>query len=96
MKLEEAIEHLETANFNYIGQLNEALEKVLEIARKNLPPMTDSEYVEGGGGKCPFCRGEDIEGIDGVEIDSGTAWQRVYCAGCERTWQDSYRLVGYL
>ena len=45
MKLEEAIEHLETANFNYIGQLNEALEKVLEIARKNLPPMTDSEYA---------------------------------------------------
>lgn len=56
--------------------------------------MTDSEYVRNGGVKCPFCRSKSIYG-DSVEIDAGSAWQRITCVDCDRSWNDVYSLNGY-
>ena len=58
-------------------------------------PMTDDEYVQKQGFRCPYCREHTVEGVGGVEIDAGFATQEVRCNSCERAWIDRYRLMGY-
>ncbi|MDE0855309.1 MAG: hypothetical protein OSA97_12890 [Nevskia sp.] len=41
--------------------------------------MTDDEYVQTQGLRCPYCREHDVEGVGGVEIDAGYATQEVRC-----------------
>lgn len=66
-------------------------------ANASLPatPMTDDEYVQTQGLRCPYCRERDVEGVGGVEIDAGYATQEVRCNSCERHWIDRYHLMGY-
>jgi transposase-like protein len=66
-------------------------------ATASLPaaPMTDDEYVQTQGLRCPYCREHDVEGVGGVEIDAGGAIQEVRCTSCERNWIDRYHLMGY-
>lgn len=56
--------------------------------------ITNQEYVEHGGTRCPFCGSYDIIGQE-VNIDAGSAWQDVFCNHCENEWQDTYTLTGY-
>ena len=46
--------------------------------------MSQKEYIEKKGVKCPFCGGGDIEGHK-VEIDGGGAHQEVTCLDCKPT-----------
>ena len=59
-----------------------------------LPPMSDEQYVEYIGTKCPFCRSTQTTGGE-VEIDDGVARQVVSCDYCDKEWTDSYSLTGY-
>lgn len=51
-------------------------------------------YVQQGGVKCPCCGSEDLTGHS-VEVDAGTAWQRIDCDECGASWCDNYALVDY-
>lgn len=56
--------------------------------------MTDEQYVKTGGTKCPVCESTDIVG-GSVEVNAGSAWQKISCNDCDATWNDVYKLVGY-
>ena len=56
--------------------------------------MTEKEYINEGGTKCPECDSIDISGGI-VEVDAGGAWQDVSCAECGATWQDIYTLTSF-
>lgn len=56
--------------------------------------LTDQEYVNKGGGCCPYCQSANIEG-DSIDIDANIAWQEVRCLDCEQIWHDVYKLIGY-
>lgn len=56
-------------------------------------PMSTEEYVDEPG-RCPHCRGDNIEG-GFVNIDNGTASQPISCNDCDATWVDTYTLTGY-
>ena len=58
--------------------------------------MTDNEYVAAGGGRCPFCRGEQIYADSAPEVDGSECRQAVRCLDCGEEWTDVYRLQGYL
>ena len=58
-------------------------------------PEVEERYVASGGTICPFCGSSDIEG-ESIEIHSGYAAQDVTCLKCEREWQDSYVLAGFI
>ena len=60
------------------------------------PLLTDEEYLEEGGTKCPVCQSTEVETIDSIEADGSIAWQHVKCSSCGAIWQDNYKLVGYL
>ncbi len=66
-------------------------------ANASLPatPMTDDEYVQTQGLRCPYYRAHDIEGVRGIEIDVGIATQEMRCRRCARYWIDRYHLMGY-
>lgn len=57
-------------------------------------PLTIKQYVETGGTRCPFCRGQNITG-GAVEFDAGYAHQEINCADCSKTWIDIYTLTKY-
>lgn len=44
-------------------------------------------------GECPFCKSINIEG-DSFDMDSCTAWQKVYCIDCNKEWKEIYTLSG--
>ena len=54
--------------------------------------MDKNAYIEAGGGQCPFCGNETVEG-GFVEIEHGQACQKMGCTDCEGSWHDVYRLV---
>lgn len=56
--------------------------------------MTNTEYVENGKGKCPWCESDQITG-DSVVIDEGMALQDCTCDDCGAGWTDIYKLAGY-
>lgn len=56
--------------------------------------MTNDEYKNNGGTKCPFCQSENIEGGQ-FTVDAGIATQPMGCTDCESEWDDQYSLVGY-
>lgn len=57
-------------------------------------PMSQDEYVQNKGVKCPFCGDYDVQGGP-VEVDAGSATQEMDCLTCEKTWKDVYKLTGY-
>tara|TARA_Y100000310_G_scaffold329265_1_gene398764 strand:- start:837 stop:1046 length:210 start_codon:yes stop_codon:yes gene_type:complete len=58
-------------------------------------PMTDAEYVEASGCRCPACGSDEIESTAGVEVDGGYASQEVGCLACPAVWYDTYILTGF-
>ena len=55
----------------------------------------EEKHIASGGTVCPFCGSSEIEGGP-VELDAGYAAQEVVCLKCEREWQDSYILAGFI
>ena len=58
------------------------------------PRLTSGFYATIGGGQCPICRSEDIEGGN-VTVETGGAWQTCSCNNCDHSWDDVYVLTGY-
>jgi hypothetical protein len=64
--------------------------------------ISDTEHVKNQGRKCPKkeCGSDEIEGsaVETGVLDGGDsfAYQKMVCLECEWTWQDKYKLVGYL
>lgn len=56
--------------------------------------MSQKQYIDHHGVKCPYCGGGDVEGQE-VTIDAGGSSQEVSCLDCGAVWHDQYRLVGY-
>ena len=56
--------------------------------------MTNQEYLDNCGTKCPYCGSHDITG-GAVQIEAGSAWQDVICNSCDKEWQDTYTLTGF-
>lgn len=65
------------------------------MAKKNVKPMTDKQYVKTKGTKCPYCGSWNIEGAD-HKVDAGEATQEMSCVACGAEWLDCYVLVGYI
>lgn len=55
--------------------------------------LTQAEYIDEPG-RCPVCRSEAIAG-GFVEIENGSAHQKVSCHDCDAEWVDTYTLTGY-
>lgn len=56
--------------------------------------LTQAQYVELKGTKCPFCGGGPLRGGD-FGVGEGTAWQEITCQRCSFSYTDEYKLVGY-
>ena len=51
----------------------------------------EKEYIDAGGGFCPNCRSDQIEG-DSVDFDGPHCTQRMWCLDCHAAWFDVYTL----
>lgn len=90
---------------NMIDWLVRLMERAASISSEEAPveaatagdvyPLTDAAYVAEGGGVCPACGSNQIEG-DSTEIDGASATQEVSCLDCSASWKDFYKLAGYL
>jgi len=49
------------------------------------------DYVDAGGGFCPKCRSEQVEG-DSADFDGAHCTQRMRCLQCDAVWFDVYML----
>jgi len=56
--------------------------------------MTDKDYSENGGNRCPVCRSDKVESGN-IEADGAAAWSNCSCGECGAEWVDIYSLVGY-
>jgi len=57
-------------------------------------PMTDEEYVQAGGLRCPFCRSENVSSSD-IDLDGPHGSTDDECEDCGKTWTTFYGVVGY-
>ena len=60
-----------------------------------MPEMTEKEYLDWGGVKCPNCGSYNISGGE-WNADAGGATQEVDCGDCNATWLDCYTLTGII
>ena len=56
---------------------------------------TSDQYLAGGGGQCPNCGSDAIEGTGQHEYDSDWNSYSVECNDCKATWDDLFSLSGY-
>ena len=56
--------------------------------------LSQDEFVKQSGGRCPNCRGGQIEG-KGFDYDGGAVWQKVICSDCQAEWTEVYDLARY-
>lgn len=54
---------------------------------------TIKKYLDFGGTICPSCGFPHLEG-DSVEVETGSAFQKVTCLKCHTSWYDKYKLTG--
>jgi hypothetical protein len=57
--------------------------------------LNNKEYLADWGNLCPNCESNNVESVDSMEYDCGSAWQSVGCNDCKSTWTDVYQLSGY-
>jgi transposase-like protein len=57
--------------------------------------MTNAEYVDKAEVICPFCGSTEVEWRS-LEVEGNAAYQRGDCLSCNKSWFDTYYLVGYL
>lgn len=58
------------------------------------PMLSDQEYLDKDGTRCPCCNSEAIEGR-GWNSFGTTASQEIVCLDCDASWWDIYVLTGY-
>ena len=60
-----------------------------------MPKLSEEEYVQTMGHRCPMCESPDIETRSGYGVDSDYGWQPIKCNRCDAVWDDVYKLIGY-
>lgn len=58
-------------------------------------PMAPKLYTAAAGHVCPACRGENIS-AGSFDAEGSHAWCEVTCESCGATWNDTYKLTGYV
>jgi len=56
--------------------------------------MTEKEYIESGGTKCPICQSNNLSADGQIISDGLSAWGLVECHNCGAKWNDVYELIG--
>jgi len=56
--------------------------------------LTDFEYVDKSGQRCPFCHSDSVEVNGTFDPENGTI--PVECNECDATWYDYYQLAGWI
>ena len=56
--------------------------------------MTEKQYVDISGSRCPFCGSENVEGESFDHYGEGVS-QDIECLDCGKKWTDDYALAGY-
>ena len=64
------------------------------MPKSSTAPITPEQYASHGGGLCPFCGSDAIEGRE-VTVEGNKGAQEVSCNDCEGEWTDEYTLTGY-
>lgn len=59
-------------------------------------PMTEDEYVQAEGERCPACRSENIWGLGPAAHDISGASMPFVCDACHATWLDCYEVELHL
>jgi hypothetical protein len=54
--------------------------------------LSNEEYVEEGGARCPFCGSDEVTG-DSFTSGGGEASQEMSCDACDAKWEDVYALT---
>lgn len=44
--------------------------------------------------RCPVCRKETTQAMDGPDVEGVEAFQNVYCTNCEAMWTETYQAIG--
>jgi hypothetical protein len=57
--------------------------------------MTQEQYLNNRGFRCPFCREKSAENDGSFEAQGKTGYQDVNCGACGAKWVDKYELKGY-
>lgn len=84
--------HSTATHFRVIGEgVNEFRDFAEELRISIYGP---NPYVLDGGVNCPRCGSLDIAG-GFVEVEAGSAYQKVVCMACGKSWKDIYKLVAY-
>jgi hypothetical protein len=74
---------------------NEILNRwVQENPELAYPAMTQAEFVEAKGGKCPRCHSGDLDGQD-FDQDGAVLKHKIYCNDCGATWSERWTLKGF-
>ncbi len=60
-----------------------------------MPELTDKQYVEAGGNKCPNCLSENVENTGAAQTANDYRWRLMRCRGGKSTWNKNYVLAGY-
>ena len=58
------------------------------------PKLSQTDYVNRGGGECPWCGSIDLQGHEHL-FDEDTAELEVTCDLCGKAWTEEYKLSGY-
>lgn len=56
--------------------------------------MTNEDYVNCEGSKCPHCGSGNLEAYD-PDADGPCKWNSVLCLDCRSTWVEYYNLARY-
>jgi hypothetical protein len=63
------------------------------VKKMSLTDNDCAQHVATGGGVCPFCGSDEVEG-DSINTGGGEATQEMACNDCNATWLDHYTLTG--
>jgi hypothetical protein len=66
------------------------------MAGRRVVGLTEKEYLESGGLRCPVCGERDgVTALSNLDRCGEFIYQNVQCTICGSEWQDRHRLEGY-
>jgi Zn-finger nucleic acid-binding protein len=60
-----------------------------------MPRLSEEEYAQTMGHRCPMCESPDIETRSGYGVDLDYTRHSIRCNRCGAMWVDEHKLVGY-
>jgi hypothetical protein len=58
-------------------------------------PLSQKEYVDGGGLNCPYCHAMSLMFDDNLGLSGPIVMLRCECENCHMVWEKRYELTGY-